>query len=88
MKKALLLVLALMVGGCANERSGLWEAEDCKKISDASGLFLYVSGELLEKAEKLKKEGKEAKADESYEGVLFLSELAANYAKTFEAYCK
>ena len=88
MKKALLLALALMVGGCAVKRSGLWEAEDCKKISDASGLFLYVSGELLEEADKLKKEGKEAEADESYEGVLFLSELATNYAKNFEAYCK
>ena len=71
-----------------SKRSGLWEAEDCKKISDASGLFLYVSGELLEEADKLKKEGKEAEADESYEGVLFVSKLAANYAKTFEAYCK
>ena len=70
------------------ERSGLWEAEDCKKISDASGLFLYVSGELLEEADKLKKEGKEAEADESFEGALFLSELAANYARNFEAYCK
>ena len=88
MKKALLLALALMVGGCANERSGLWEAEDCKKISDASGFFLYVSGEFLEEADKLKKEGKEAEADESYEGVLYSSELATNYAKNFEAYCK
>ena len=71
-----------------SKRSGLWEAEDCKKISDASGLFLYVSGELLEEADKLKKEGKEAEADESYEGVFFLSELATNYANNFEAYCK
>ena len=71
-----------------SKRSGLWEAEDCKKISDASGLLLYVSGELLEEADKLKKEGKEAEADESYGDVLFVSELAANYAKTFEAYCK
>ena len=66
----------------------MWETEDCKKISDASGLLLYVSGELLEEADKLKTERKEAEVDESYEGVLFLSELAANYAKTFEAYCK
>ena len=57
-----------------SKRSGLWEAEDCKKISDASGLFLYVSGELLEEADKLKKEGKEAETDESYGGVLFVSE--------------
>ena len=38
------------------ERSGLWEAEDCRNISGASGLFLYVSGELLEEADELRKE--------------------------------
>ncbi len=70
------------------ERSGLWEAQDCKKISDASGVFLYVSGELLEEGDRLRNEGSEAEAKESYEGGLFFSELAANYAKNFEAYCK
>jgi hypothetical protein len=70
------------------ERSGLWEAEDCRNISGASGLFLYVSGELLEEADELRKEGDEAEANESYEGGLSFSELAANYAKNFEAYCK
>jgi hypothetical protein len=88
MKKALMLALALMAGGCAMNRSGLWRAEDCRKISDASGLFLYASGEYLEEADKLKKEGKEEEADKSYEGAFFLSELATNYAKNFEAYCK
>ena len=70
------------------ERSGLWEAEDCRNISGASGLFLYVSGELLEEADRLTNEGSEAEANESYEGGLFFSELAANYARNFEAYCK
>ena len=70
------------------ERSGLWEAEDCRNISGASGLFLYVSGELLEEADELREEGDEAEANESYEGGLSFSELAANYAKNFEAYCK
>lgn len=69
-------------------RWGYWKAEDCKKVSDASGLFLYFSGELLREADKLKKEGKEKEADESYKGVLFLSELATNYAKNFAVYCK
>ena len=66
----------------------IWAAEDCQNISGASGLFLYVSGELLEEADKLTKEGKEADANESYEGALFFSELAANFAKNFEVYCK
>ena len=70
------------------ERSGLWEAEDCRNISVASGLFLYVSGELLEEVDELREEGYEAEADESFEDGLSFSELAANYAKIFEAYCK
>ena len=65
-----------------------WEAEDCRDISGASGLFLYVAGELLAEADRLTNEGSEAEANESYEGGLSFSELAANYAKNFEAYCK
>ena len=26
------------------QRMGFWKPEDCKKVSDASGLFLYFSG--------------------------------------------
>ena len=66
----------------------IWAAEDCKKISDASGLFLYVSGELLEEGERLTNEGSEAEARESYEDGLGFSELATNFARNFEVYCK
>ena len=65
-----------------------WEVEDCRDISGASGLFLYVAGELLAEADRLTNEGSEAEANESYEGGLSFSELAANYARNFEAYCK
>ena len=65
-----------------------WAAEDCRNISGASGLFLYVTGELLEEADELREEGYEAEANESYEDGLSFSELAANYAINFEAYCK
>ena len=65
-----------------------WEVEDCRNISGASGLFLSVSGELLEEASELTEEGYEAEANESYEDGLSFSELAANFAKNFEAYCK
>jgi hypothetical protein len=66
----------------------IWAAEDCQNISGASGLFLYVSGENLEEGERLTDEGYEAEANESYESGLRFSELAANYARNFEAYCK
>ena len=67
-----------------------WEAEDCRNISGASCLFLSLSGELLAEADRLTNEGVlyEAVARESYVRGLSLSELAANYAKNFEAYCK
>ena len=66
----------------------IWAAEDCKEISDSSGLFLYVSGELLGEGERLTNEGSEAEARESYEDGLGLSDLAANFARNFEVYCK
>ena len=65
-----------------------WAAADCSNISGSSGLFLAVSGGLLEEADRLTNEGSEAEATESYEGGLAFSELAANFARNFEAYCK
>ena len=67
---------------------GIWAAEDCKNISDASATFLYLSGELLGEGERLTNEGSEAEARESYEDGLGMSELAANFARNFEVYCK
>lgn len=67
---------------------GLWDNEDCKKTSDAAGFYLYMSGVLLETADKEEKRGKGNKAKELYEGSLFFSQLAANAAKNFEAFCK
>ena len=69
------------------EHSGYWKAEDCKEISDASGTLLYISGELLEEADFFEKKGAERDAEEAFEAALAFSELAANYAKNFEAYC-
>ena len=66
----------------------IWAAKDCKNISDASGLFLYVSGENLKEGDRLSNEEYEAEANESYESGLRFSELAANYARNFEVYCK
>ena len=70
------------------QRMGFWKPEDCKKVSDTSGLFLYFSGQAIEEATTLEEEGKTAAADEKYLEGMALAELAANYAKNFEAYCK
>lgn len=67
---------------------GLWDIVDCKKTSDAAGFFLYMSGVLLETADKQQKSGNEKKSEKSYEGALFFSQLSANAARNFDVFCK
>ncbi len=67
---------------------GFWNVEDCKKVSDHSGAMLYLSGELLKQADAERKKGNKDASDELSAGAIFLSELSANAAKNFEAFCK
>jgi hypothetical protein len=86
-----LLIFLIPISGCsfAEESDiGLWESEDCKKVSEAAGFFLYTSGELLKIADKERKAGKEKKSEKSYASALFFSELSANASRNFEAFCK
>ena len=67
---------------------GYWETKDCKAVSDAAGLMLYLSYQSLENSNKVEKEGNKTKADElASEGVV-LAQLAADYAATFSVFCK
>ena len=67
---------------------GYWEPKDCKQVSDAAGLMIYLSYQSLEDADKVKKEGNKKRADELViEGVV-LAQLSADYANTFSAFCK
>ena len=45
------------------ERWGRWKPEDCKKVSEASGTFLYFAGESMKEGEKHEKMGHQEKAD-------------------------
>ena len=86
-----LFILLIPISGWANyEESdiGLWKSEDCKKVSEAAGFFLYTSGEVLKTADKERKAGNEKKSEKSYAAALFFSELSENAAKNFEAFCK
>ena len=67
------------------ERWGRWKPEDCKKVSEASGVFLYFAGESIKEGEKHEKMGHQEKADKHYLDAMALAELAANYAKNYEA---
>ena len=67
---------------------GYWETKDCKEVSDAAGLMLYLSYQSLEGADKVKKEGNKTRADELAGEGIVLAQLAADYATTFSAFCK
>ena len=43
---------------------GYWKTKDCKAVSDAAGLMLYLSYQSLEDSDKVKKEGNKRRADE------------------------
>ena len=70
------------------ERKGMWKPEDCKKISETSGAYLYFSGQAFKKRSALEKDGNQVAADEAFSEAKALAELAANFAKNFETYCK
>ena len=85
------LILFLSISGCAKSEQaeiGFWKSEDCKKISEAAGFFLYTSGELLKTADKERQAGNEKKSEKTYAAAMFFSELSENSAKNFEVFCK
>ena len=71
-----------------NSGLGYWETKDCKEVSNAAGLMLYLSYQSLEGADKVKKEGNKTRADELGSEAIVLAQLAADYATTFSAFCK
>ena len=97
-----LLVVTISLISCANDqierkdldmkatKSGLgyWETKDCKEVSNAAGLMLYLSYQSLEGADKFEKKGKKTRADELASEGIVLGQLAADYATTFSAFCK
>ncbi|MEK9981998.1 MAG: hypothetical protein EBT88_10300 [Proteobacteria bacterium] len=87
-----IIVIGVVLFFCAGFSSAndnkVWKQEDCKKISDASGHFLVVSGYLLEESGKKKEEGDLKEMEKSFMGAVHFSEMAANYAKTYQVFCQ
>ena len=67
---------------------GYWKTKDCKAVSDAAGLMLYLSYRSLENSDEVEKEGNKTKADKLATEGIVLAQLAADYATTFSAFCK
>lgn len=88
LKLVLLAVCLLAPINVSATEAGYWRGEDCEKLSGASARIIFLSGKALEEGGKLKDAGQKKQSDEQFAAALFLSELAANYAKNFEAFCK
>ena len=74
-----IIVIGVVLFFCAGFSSAndkkVWKQEDCKKISDASGHFLVVSGYLLEESGKKKEEGDLKEMEKSFMGAVHFSEM-------------
>ena len=85
------LILFLSISGCTKPEQadiGFWKSEDCKKVSEAAGFFLYTSGELLKAADKERQAGSEKKSEKTYAAAMYFSQLSEHSAKNFEVFCK
>jgi len=67
---------------------GFWAEKDCRSTSKAAGIYSYVSGDAMQNADAANKAGQTEQMKESYESALLFSQLSANLAATFEAFCK
>ena len=88
-----IIVIGVVLFFCAGFSSAndkkAWKQEDCKKISDASGgHILFLSGYLLGDSGKNKEEGDLKEMEKSFMGAVHFSEMAANYAKTYQVFCQ
>ena len=67
---------------------GFWAEKDCRSTSKAAGIYSYVSGDAMQNADAANKAGQTEQMKESYESALLFSQMSANLAATFEAFCK
>jgi len=63
----------------------IWSDEDCEAISKAAGLYLYLSGDVVERSDKANEQKKKAAL---FEAGVALSQLSVNHAKVYDVFCK
>lgn len=89
MVRHVLLGSVMSLTACmAAEPQPVWAAEDCEKVSGASGYLLYEAGQEIEKAAALTEPADQLAAEQAYQMAQDLSELAVNYARNYEIYCQ
>ena len=67
---------------------GYWDANACKRTSDGAGSLMATTGYLLDQSNKLREAGNESEADDMFVAAERLSNVAANVASAFSAFCK
>lgn len=70
---------------CAKEE--VWKEEDCKNVSGASQSFTKLSYDYIQKSDAARKKG-DLKTEYEYgAATAYASNIAANYATNYRAYC-
>ena len=70
---------------CAKEE--VWKEEDCKNVSGASQSFTKLSYEFIQKSDAASKKGDSKTEYEYGAATAYASNIAANYATNYRAYC-
>ena len=63
----------------------IWSDEDCEAISKAAGLYLYLSGDVVERSDEASEQKKKAAL---FKTGVTLSQLSVNHAEVYDVFCK
>ena len=63
----------------------IWSDEDCEAISKAAGLYLYLSGDIVERSDEASEQKKKAAL---FKTGVALSQLSVNHAEVYDVFCK
>ena len=65
--------------------AAIWSDEDCEAISEAAGLYLYLSGDVVERSDEADEQKKKAAL---FKTGVALSQLSVNHAEVYDVFCK
>ena len=63
----------------------IWSDKDCEAISTAAGLYLYLSGDVVERSDEASEQKKKAAL---FKTGVALSQLSVNHAEAYDVFCK
>ena len=71
-----------------DQSDSLLHEEQCQEVQQAVGSFLGIADHLFKESEENKKNGKQGKSLEFFEGAIKFSELAENYSTVYSTWCR